>query len=164
MCMAQQCQARGNYTSGFGETMSVRTADLTKKLGKLTIHCCTKYNIFDNISRLFSPVKSWASVRVMPMMLHMSPSAPGQRQTRSDPVPSVTLPPLSVTPCPVSVLVPFTAPAPDSRRMRKSDPGARAPRVSRPGAMRGSHHSGDFVSVSLVKYVIKLKRKCISYT
>lgn len=45
------------------------------------------------MSKLSSPVKSWASVTVMPMMPHMSPSAPGQRQTRSDPVPSVTLPP-----------------------------------------------------------------------
>ena len=131
--------------------MSVRTADLTKKLGKLTIHCCTKYNIFDNISRLFSPVKSWASVRVMPMMLHMSPSAPGQRQTRSDPVPSVTLPPpLSVTPCPVSVLVPFTAPAPDSRRMRNliPEPGpresharVRCEALITPGTLSRSHLS-----------------------
>ena len=78
-------------------------------------------------------------------------------------MPSVTLLPPSVTPCPVSVLVPFTAPAPDSRRMRKSDPGPRESHPG-PGAMRGSHHSGDFVSVSLVKYVIKLKRKRNSNT
>ena len=65
---------------------------------------------------------------------HVPVSAPGQSQTRSDPMPSVTLLLLSLgNSGPVSVLVPFTAPAPDSRR--KSDPG---PRESQAGARLSS--------------------------